>query len=170
MGLHIVRAVLNHLIELHHREIFVIVLGIVQRLIIAMHIVRADSQNCGLSLNLIEIMVCDIVIREEIHADDPLHQRIGGLSALKKDQAEQIPRILLVFIKEQGALQKLRGAGKVPEPRPLQTQIVIAVGDALQGDIIFHRIPSSLFMASSMSCVMISFMSVRSTFTIASSI
>ena len=98
MRLHIVGAVPDHLIQLHDGQIFIVVLGIIQRLVVALHVVRANPENGRLPLHLIQIMIRQIVLRHQIHADHPLHQRVRRLTALKKNEPQQIPGILLVFV------------------------------------------------------------------------
>ena len=172
MCLDVVRTVLDDLVELHDGEILVVVLCIVQCLIIALDIVRADTKDRRLALDLIEVMIRDVLLWQQVHTDNPLHERIRGLAALEKDEPQEIARILLILIKGQRLLQQLGGAAQIAETCPLQSQIVVAVCNLLQHYVILHLALSSFLclMASSMRLVMISFISVRSTFAMASSI
>ena len=172
MCLDIVRTVLDDLIKLHDGEVLVVVLRVVQRLIVALDIVRTDSEDRRLALDLIEIMIRDVILWEQVHTDDPLHERIRGLTTLEKDQPQQISCILLILIKGQRLLQQLGGATQIAQTCTLESQIIVAVCDLLQHYVILHLALSSFLclMASSMRLVMMSFISVRSTFAIASSI
>ena len=98
MRLDVVRAVRDDLVELHDGEVLVVVLRIVECLVIALHSVRADTEDRRLPLDLVEVMVRDVILRQQIHTDDPLYERIRGLPTLKKDKAQEISRILLILI------------------------------------------------------------------------
>ena len=84
-------------------------LGIVQGLIVALYIIRTNAQNSRLSLNLLQKIIRRIILRQKIHADDPLHQGIRHFSHLKKNKPQQISCFPLVLIKMQGLLQQLCG-------------------------------------------------------------
>ena len=71
-----------------------------------------------------------IFIRLEILADDPLRQGVHRLSHLKIDKTEKISGIGILLIEIQTFFQIYGGAGKIPDLRLFQTDVIIGVGKA----------------------------------------
>ena len=86
MRFNIIGAVRNNLIQLENRKIRIVMLCIIQSLIVTLYIVGTNAENCRFTLNLIQVIIRNIVLRQKVHADDPLHKRICNLTHFKENK------------------------------------------------------------------------------------
>ena len=114
MRFNIIGAVRNNLIQLENRKIRIVMLCIIQSLIVTLYIVGTNAENCRFALNLIQVIIRNIVLRQKVHTDDPLHKRIRNLPHFKENKPQQIPGFFLIFIIMECLLQQFRRAAQIP--------------------------------------------------------
>ena len=88
----------RHLFELDDRDVFPVLLAVDQALVVPFYGLVDHLQPPGRMLNVLKVGICQVVLRTQVLADDPLHQRLHDLAPAIVDQPQQIPRRNISFI------------------------------------------------------------------------
>ena len=89
----------HHPGKLQDGQVIASALGMPQGLVKGLYILAFPFQLAGLSLDLVQIMVSQVVFRLQVQADDPLYQGIGNLAVLVVYKPQQVAGVCLIFVK-----------------------------------------------------------------------
>ena len=123
------RVLADDLPKLHESHVLIALLQICQALVILSDRgVVLVKTHLG-ALQRPDIGGGQIALPVQVIADHPLHKRVDHLARLKVTQAQQVPRVSVLLVEFQGALQAGNRAGQISDLGLLKTLVVQKVRD-----------------------------------------
>ena len=127
--LHKLGILVDHLFELNDRHILIVLATIHDRLIIFSDSLVDRIETVFVILKLIQIIICQVVLRLKIFADHPFAQRRNSLTCLIIAKTQKISGIRIFFVEFQAALQAGDSSLHVPYERFFQPLIIQKIGN-----------------------------------------